>query len=125
MTGSGSLREDSDREAEAAMLLELSAEIHRSGEIVVFADSRATPRISSQSAQAMSRWMRDNERNVVMSHMLVSSKLVEMAIAVVGMANRSHRLKTYRSPAVFLAAIREVVSGFSSLPSTAAAAIKA
>lgn len=117
MTGGGSRSgSPEDAQAELAMLKELDAELKRSGSLTVFADLREMPRMSAQSREVATTWLRDNRANIKASHVLVRSKLVEMAMAIVAMVVGGGILKLYSRPDTFLDLVRTAAPTLVALP---------
>jgi hypothetical protein len=117
LTGSGARASSADDAlAELAMLKELDAELQRSGELTVFADLRETSRMAAHSRDVATDWMRDNRGKLKASHVLVRSKLLEMALAIVAMVVGGGILKLYSRPRAFLEVVREVEPNLLELP---------
>jgi hypothetical protein len=117
LTGSGSRSSSAeDGRAELALLKELDSELKRAGTLTVFADLREMPRMSAQSRDLAATWMRENRANIKASHVLVRSKLVEMALSIVGMLVGGGILKLYSRPDAFLDLVREAAPKVTALP---------
>jgi hypothetical protein len=121
LTGGGSRSASpEDAQAELAMLKELDSELQRASSLTVFADLREMPRMSAQSRDVATTWMRDNRPKIKASHVLVRSKLVEMAMSIVGMVVGGGILKLYSRPDVFLGLIRASAPQLTALPTLSA-----
>jgi hypothetical protein len=105
-----------DAQAEQIMLKELDRELKSAGALTVFADLRKTLRMSSESRDVASSWMRENRERLKGSHVLVGSKLLEMALSIVGMLVGGGILKVYSQPRAFLDLVREVAPELLELP---------
>jgi hypothetical protein len=109
-----------DAQAELAMLHELDLELKRAGALTVFADLRDASRMTAESREVASTWMRENRERLKGSHVLVGSKLLEMAMSIVGMLVGGGILKVYSQPRAFLDIVRGAAPNLVELPSLAA-----
>jgi hypothetical protein len=105
-----------DAQAETLMIAELDRELRRAGVLTVFADLRQTSRMSAESREVASSWMRQNRSALKGSHVLVGSKLLEMAMSIVGMLVGGGILKVYSQPRAFLDVVRAVAPALTELP---------
>lgn len=112
----GRSKHDEDAAAERLMLDELSAEMRRSGPIVIFADMRGSSSMGAQSRDVATEWLHRHKRDILASHVLVRSKLIEMAMSIVAMVVGGGLLHVYSSVPAFLAVVRGAVPGFLDLP---------
>jgi hypothetical protein len=105
-----------DARAETLMIAELDRELRRTGALTVFADLRDTSRMSAESREIAGGWMRQNRSALKGSHVLVGSKLLEMAMSIVGMLVGGGILKVYSQPQAFLDLVRTVAPELVELP---------
>ena len=117
LTGSGSRAVSlDDADAELAMLRELDSELQRCGELTVFADLRDTSLLEAHSREVAVDWMRDNRGKLKTSHVLVRSKLIEMAMSVAAILVGAGVLKLHSQPRAFLHLVRDAAPNLVELP---------
>ena len=90
---------------------ELDRMIARAGKLTPFVDLSRQTGQASVGREWWAEWAKKNRPNLVGTHMLVTSRLMDMAISVLGMLVGGG-IHTYSSPAAFEAAIAEAVPGF-------------
>jgi hypothetical protein len=74
-----------DMSVEAAVLAELELELGRTGTLTLFADLRESPRLPAASREKLAQWARRHEGRLLHVHVLVQSKLIEMAMSLITM----------------------------------------
>jgi hypothetical protein len=117
MTSKGARSEKlEDIQAERMMLHELEVELRRAGALTVFADLREASRMPAESREVVTAWMQANRQQLKCSHVLVSSKLLEMAMSIIGMLVGGGLLKVYSQPKAFLEAVRAAAPDLLALP---------
>jgi hypothetical protein len=116
LTCHGGAVTEEDALAEAAMMAELDRELERAGTLSVFADLRDTSRMAAASRELAAKWMRRHQARINASHVLVRSKIIEMAMSVVAMLVGGGMVKIYSNPDVFLALVRKVAPKMTELP---------
>jgi len=89
----------------------LEAEIQRSGSVKIFVDLTALTRMAGESREKALVWGRKHPSAVQVTHLLVRSKLVEMAFSVIGMLVGG-RFKMYSDPDEFRAVLSAEAPGF-------------
>jgi hypothetical protein len=105
-----------DASAETGMLAELDLELERAGTLTVFADLRESPRMPAASRERISHWTRRHRARLLPSHVLVRSKLLEMAMSIITMSVGSGLFKIHVSPQVFLGLVKKVAPKLHELP---------
>lgn len=105
-----------DSRVEAAVLAELEAELQRAGTLTLFADLRQSPRLPAASRDKLAQWARRHEGRLH-SHVLVQSKLLEMAMSLITMLVGGDVLETHTRPQAFLALVKKVAPTLTKLPS--------
>jgi len=90
-------------------------ELEVGGKLVLFINLLERKSVASSSRQSWSEWARKH-RDRLRSHVLVRSKLVDMAISVIAMLAGGVSVKSYSNVADFEAAIAREVPGFRRLP---------
>jgi hypothetical protein len=93
----------------------LDEEIAKTGSVVAFVDSRATRGVTSEVRERVGRWTKEHRPQFRACHLLFSSKLVEMTVAVVNLMTGGF-FRTYSDVATFERAIARDVPGFVHLP---------
>jgi len=106
-----------DVSAETALLAELELELERAGTLTVFADLRQSPRLPAASREKLAQFARRHEGRLLPSHVLVQSKLLEMAMSLITMLVGTGVLEIHASPRAFLALLNKVAPKLTSLPS--------
>jgi hypothetical protein len=79
-----------DTSLDSAILEMLEAEIRRSGSLKIFADVSQQTRMAAATREKASTWAKEHRQHVHITHLLVRSKLVEMAFSVLGMLVSGH-----------------------------------
>ena len=116
LTAKGGAQSAQDAAAERAMMREFELELERSGMLTVFADLRETSRFGAETRETTVAWMRKHQARLNASHVLVRSKLIEMAITIVGMLVGGGIIKVYSRPQAFLEALQSVAPRIATLP---------
>ena len=116
MVAKGGARGPGDAAAELALLREFEIELERSGMLTVFADLRESTRMGGESREATATWMRKYQGRINASHVLVRSKLMEMAMSIVAMLVGGGVIKMYSRPQVFLDLLRQTAPKLVKLP---------
>ena len=101
-------------EVDLAVMAELEQHIERSGSISVFCDLRSLTRMDPATRETASLWGKKHYGKVSV-HILVTSKLVELALSVISMVVGTP-IRFYGHEAGFLAALERQVPGVRSLP---------
>ena len=99
-----------------ALFDELAAEIRRSGSLSVFADARAMKRMSTEVREQALAWAKEHRSHLRSATVLVESKLMDMALSVLGMLIGGGLLKSVTVLADFEAKLREHVPHLQRLP---------
>jgi hypothetical protein len=89
----------------------LEAEAARSGPLKIFVDMTALSRMAGESREKALTWGRSHRALVQVTHLLIRSKVLEMAFSVIGMLVGG-RFKMYSNPDEFHAHLRAEVPGF-------------
>ncbi len=105
-----------DVEAETRMLAELDLELERAGTLTLFADLRESPRMPAASRESISHWTRRHRARLLLSHVLVRSKMLEMAMSIITMSVGSGLFKIHSNPQVFLDLLKKVAPKLNALP---------
>lgn len=116
MIAKGGANGGEDSAAELALLRELDLELERSGMLTMFADLRETTRMGGESRDTTVAWMRQRQSRFNASHVLVRSKLMEMAISIVAMLVGGGLIKVYSRPQTFLELLRHTDPKLTKLP---------
>lgn len=106
-----------DVNAESAVLAELERELERAGTLTLFADLRQSPRVPAASRDTLAQWVRRHQTRLLPSHVLVQSKLLEMAMSLITMLVGRDLLQIHTRPQAFLALVKAVAPNLSKLPS--------
>jgi hypothetical protein len=106
-----------DASVEAAVLAELELELERAGTLTLFADLRQSPRLPAASREKLAQWARRHEGRLLPSHILVQSKLIEMAVSLITMLVGGNVFETHATPQAFLARLNKIAPTLSTLPS--------
>lgn len=112
----GEVADEKDGSAEAAVLAELETEIGRAGTLTLFADLRQSPRVPAASREKLAEWTRRHRARIRPSHVLVRSKLMEMAMSILTMLIGDRLFDVYTQPAPFLALLRGAAPKLTELP---------
>ena len=115
-TARGELIDAQDASAEDAVLAELDRELERAGTLTMFADLRDSPRMPSESREKIAHWMRRHQARLRPSHVLVGSKLLEMAMSVIAMLVGGGLMKIHSRPQAFLDLVRKASPKITELP---------
>ncbi len=94
---------------------EMARAIPKSGKLFAFVNLSAQSGQASIAREWWADWVKANRVQLEPTHMLVRSRMMDMAISVLGML-LGGGIKTYSEQAPFEAAIAEVVPGFQHLP---------
>ena len=89
----------------------LEEEIERGGPLRIFADLSTLRRVASETREKASAWAKGRRMHVEATHLLVRSKLIEMAFSVIGMLV-SGRFKIYSNGDEFYAVLRAEAPDF-------------
>jgi hypothetical protein len=112
----GEVVEDKDVSVEAAVLAELESELERAGSLQVFADLRQSPRVPAASRERLAEWLQRHRKRLLPSHVLVQSKLLEMAMSIISMLIGSGLFEIHTRPGPFLALVKRVAPQLTELP---------
>jgi len=112
----GEVIDDDDVHAEAALLAEFDRELERAGTFTMFADLRESPRMPTASRKRIAQWTRRHQARLLPSHLLVRSKPLELALAVITMLVGGGLFKVHTNPRTFLALVKKVAPKLSELP---------
>jgi hypothetical protein len=89
----------------------LEEEIERCQPLKIFADLSTLTRVAGETREKASAWAKGRRTHVEATHLLVRSKLVEMAFSVIGMLV-SGRFKIYSNGDEFYSVLRAEVPDF-------------
>ena len=120
MVAKGGSSGPEDAAAEVLLLREFEIELERSGMLTVFADLRESTLIGGETRDNTVAWMKKYQGRFNASHVLVRSKLIEMAMAVLGMLVGGGIIKTYSRPQVFLDLLKKIAPKVTKLPTISA-----
>jgi hypothetical protein len=95
---------------------ELTDEIRRAGSLTVFADARATKRMSSELRDAAVTWATEHRSRLRTTTVLVGSKLMDMALSVLAMLVGGGLIKIVSELTSFENRIRQHAPNFPGLP---------
>src|SRR4051812_47420536 len=112
----GEVVDAEDARVEAEVLLEFDRELERAGSLTVFADLRESPQMPAASRKRIAHWMRRHQTRLLPSHVLVRSKLIELALAMLAMLVGGGLFKIHTKPQAFLALVRKAAPKLSALP---------
>jgi hypothetical protein len=113
----GEVVDAEDASAETALLAEFERELERAGTLTLFADLRASPRMPAASREKIAQWTRRHQARILPSHILVRSKLIEMALSIITMLVGGGLFKIHTKPQTFLDLVKNVAPKLSELPS--------
>jgi hypothetical protein len=116
VTAYGEALTERDMLAEQGLTAELDRELERAGQLTVFADLRESPRMPARSRDMIAKWMRRHQVRLNTAHVLVHSRIMEMAMSVVAMLVGGGMLKVYSKPDLFLGLVRKVAPKLTKLP---------
>lgn len=94
---------------------ELERVISQGHKLTAFVDMSRQSGQASVSREWWATWVKKNRERLVCSHMLVQSRMTDMAISVLGMLVGGG-IRSYSSVALFEGAIAAAVPGFKRLP---------
>jgi hypothetical protein len=97
-------------EVDRLIFEELERAIEKSGKIDVFVDSRGQPRISRETRDLAGEWSK-GKNDKVKAHLLVNSRFIEMALAVISMVS-GNPISTYSTEERFVTTIQKRVPTF-------------
>lgn len=100
---------------DAAVMDELAAEIRRSGDVALFVDMRDVKGLALETRKKAMPWAKENKSKISCAHILVGSRLVEIALKVVAVF-AGGRLEIYGKPEALLAALKRDVPDLAALP---------
>lgn len=89
---------------------ELDRAIETFGQIELFADSRGQARISRETRDFAGEWAK-KRKDKVKAHLLVNSKLIEMALSVISMVS-GNTISMYSTSERFISTIQKRVPSF-------------
>lgn len=115
-TARGEVIDDDDVRAEAALLAEFDRELERAGSFTMFADLRESARMPSASRERIAKWTRRHQTRLLPSHVLVRSRLLEMALSIITMLVGSGVFKMHTNPEAFLALVKKAAPKLNALP---------
>ena len=115
ITVAGGAKSIEDSALEHAVLRKMDLELDRSGMLTIFCDLREMTRIAPESRDAFGAWGKKHQQRINASHVLIRSKLIEMATRLIDVL-AGGVLKTYTRPQAFLDAIRAVAPKLTALP---------
>lgn len=96
---------------------EIEAEVARTGgPVTIYCDLTEETGMSTDSREQWGRWARGRQNNIQGAHVLVRSRLVDMAISLLGLVTGGGALQSYSDPAKFERAIARDVPRFRGLP---------
>lgn len=116
-TAQGEVVGPHDVSAETAVLAELDLELNRAGSLTLLADLRQSPRVPAASRDRLAQWARRHHGRLLPSHVLVQSKLLEMAMSLITMLVGSGVFEIHTRPQAFLAMVKAVAPNLAKLPS--------
>ena len=111
----GGAKSIEDTAVERAVLREMDLELERSGMLTIFCDLREMTRMAADSRETFGAWGKKHQKRINASHVLIRSKLIEMATTLISVL-AGGVLKTYTRPHAFLEAIRAVAPKLTALP---------
>ncbi|HEY3669106.1 MAG TPA: hypothetical protein VGL19_24075 [Polyangiaceae bacterium] len=101
---------------EQAITAELDRELERAGQLTIFLDLRESGRMPAKSRNMIAQWIRRHQARLNTSHVLVHSKLMELAMSVVAMLVGGGLIKIHSKADAFLAVVRKAAPKLSELP---------
>jgi hypothetical protein len=112
----GEVVDEQDGSVETAVLSELESELARAGSLTLFADLRQSPRMPAASREKVAEWTRRHRARILPSHVLVQSKLIEMAMSIISMLIGDGVFEVHTRPPPFLALIKKIAPHQEELP---------
>jgi len=112
----GEVLDNEDVRAEAALLAEFDRELEQVGSFTMFANLRESPHMPADSRKRIAEWTRRHQARLVPSHVLVRSKLLEMALSILTMLVGSGLFKVHTNPRTFLALVKKAAPKLTELP---------
>ena len=112
----GEVAEERDASVETAVLAELERELTRAGTLTLFADLRQSPRVPAASREKLAQWALRHRARLRPSHVLVRSKLLEMAMSIISMVTGDGLFEVHTRPLPFLALVKKVAPKLTELP---------
>jgi len=112
----GEVLDPADQNVEMAMLAEFDRELDRAGTFALFADLRESEGLSPASRKKIASWMRRHQARLLPSHVLVGSKLTEIALSIITMLVGGGLFQTHTNPQTFLALLNKVSPKLTKLP---------
>jgi hypothetical protein len=112
----GEVVDDEDVRAEAALLVECDRELERAGSFTMFADLRESARMPAASRERIAQWTRRHQARLLPSHVLVRSKLLEMALSIITMLVGSGLFNVHTNATTFLALVKNAAPKLTELP---------
>ena len=112
----GEVADAADVSAEAAAFAEFDRELERAGTFTLFADLRESRRMPAASREKIAQWLRRQRERILPSHVLVRSKMTEMALSIVAMLVGGGLFEIHTSPEPFLRLVQKVAPMLSELP---------
>jgi len=104
-----------DFAVERAVLREMDLELERSGMLTIFCDLREMTRMAAGSRDTFGAWGKKRQKRINASHVLIRSKLIEMATTLISVL-AGGVLKSYTRPQTFLDTIRALAPKLTALP---------
>jgi hypothetical protein len=104
-----------DQSLDVEVLRELSLVIERCGTLMIFADLSQLSGISLGSSKVAVRWVRQNRSAILGGHLLVKHVGVGVAVAMMTSVFGGS-VRSYTQPALFEAALRQLVPMFAGSP---------
>lgn len=98
-----------------AFFEELEKELTRSAQLELYCDVRGQSRIARESRDIAVKWGKEHRAVITKTNILVTSRLVEMALSVIGMMSGSP-MTIYSNEERFLLAVRKRVPSFKNPP---------
>lgn len=96
---------------------DMGHEIPKDGKLSVYVNLSAETGQTSAAREWWADWVKLHRPKLNSTHFLVRSRIMEMAISVLGMIVGGGNIKAYSSEANFIAIVAENVPGFRQLPS--------
>ena len=95
---------------------EMSREIPRGGKLSAYVNLSAETGQASAAREWWADWVKQHRPELNETHLLVRSRIMEMAISVLGMIVGGGNVKPHSSEAAFVSIIAAAVPGFRQLP---------
>jgi hypothetical protein len=103
---------DDSIEMATAMMRELSQIIDEDGSVTVFCDLRGVNRFDSKARTVWLDFFKSHGAKFKGGYALINSKLVDMAVSIIGMALGSQRARSTTRESEFLRELQSVAPGF-------------